>query len=74
MYSGESISSVIQSGCTHRIPHSCILNNQVSPMDVTTLYHLYILNLRTTVQKTKNSFMAHLECERQAFFYYNNIQ
>ena len=69
MYSGESISSVI-----HLDAPSGFLN----PAFLTTkstqgCYHLISFkNLNSIEQKTKNFFMAHLECESQAFFYYNN--
>ena len=74
MYSGESISSIIQSGKLSGFLNPVFLRAKSVQMAVTTLYHSNISNLRTTIQKTKNSFMAHLECERQAFIYYYYIQ
>ena len=71
MYSGESISSVI---------HLDALTGFLNPAFLTTkstqgcCHLISFKNLETTEQKTKNFFMAHLECESQAFFYYNNIQ
>ena len=49
MYPGESISLIIQSGQPLRIPQSCILDSQVSPMAATTLYHSNISSLKTTI-------------------------
>ena len=60
MYPGESISLLIQSGQSLRIPQSCIPDSQVSPSGCH--HFIYHLKKNKKKQKTKNSFMAHLEC------------
>ena len=74
MYSGESISSIIQLDKLPGFLNPVFLTARSAQMAVTTLYHSNISNPRTTIQKTKNPFMAHLECERQTFIYYYYIQ
>ena len=70
MYSGESISSVIHLNAPTGFLNPAFLTTK-SAQVCCHLISFKILN--STEQKTKNFLMAHLECESQAFFYYNNI-